>query len=83
MKEKNWELLALNEQVGQIGETGVAPMVTVSLVNVQQDSLMNKSETVNEVQLWLNIIKYENKMQWYKIDYNQVVVRITNWNQES
>ena len=33
MKEKNWELLVLNEQVGQIGETGVAPMVTVSLVN--------------------------------------------------
>ena len=30
MKEKNWELLVLNEQVGQIG---VAPMVTVSLVN--------------------------------------------------
>lgn len=59
MKEKNWELLVLNEQVGQIG---VAPMVTVSLVNVQQDSLMNKSETVNEVQLWLNMIKYENKM---------------------
>ena len=83
MKEKNWELLALNEQVGQIGETGVAPMVTVSLVNVQQDSLMNKSETVNEVQLWLNMIKYENKMQWYKIDYNQVVVHITNWNQEN
>lgn len=26
MKEKNWELLVLNEQVGQIG---VAPMVTV------------------------------------------------------
>lgn len=44
MKEKNWELLVLNEQVGQvgqIGEIGVAPMVTVSLVNVQQDSLMN------------------------------------------
>lgn len=59
MKEKNWELLVLNEQVGQIG---VAPMVTVSLVNVQQDSLMNKSETVNEVQLWLNMIKYDNKM---------------------
>ena len=59
MKEKNWELLVLNEQVGQIG---VAPMVTVSLVNVQQDSLMNKSETVNEVQLWLNMLKYENKM---------------------
>ena len=34
MKEKNWELLVLNEQVGQIGEIGVAPMVTVSLVNV-------------------------------------------------
>lgn len=83
MKEKNWEVLVLNEQVGQIGETGVAPMVTVSLVNVQQDSLMNKSETVNEVQLWLNMIKYENKMQWYKIDYNQVVVHITNWNQEN
>lgn len=49
-------------KVGQIGEIGVAPMVTVSLVNVQQDSLMNKSETVNEVQLWLNMIKYENKM---------------------
>lgn len=62
MKEKNWELLVLNEQVGQIGKIGVAPMVTVSLVNVQQDSLMNKSETVNEVQLWLNMIKYENKM---------------------
>ena len=62
MKEKNWELLVLNEQVGQIGETGVTPMVTVSLVNVQQDSLMNKSETVNEVQLWLNMIKYDNKM---------------------
>ena len=51
MKEKNWELLVLNEQVGQIGEIGVAPMVTVSLVNVQQDSLINKSEMVNEVQL--------------------------------
>ncbi len=59
MKEKNWELLVLNEQVGQIG---VAPMVTVSLVNVQQDSLINKSEMVNEVQLWLNMLKYENKM---------------------
>ena len=45
MKEKNWELLVLNEQVGQIG---VAPMVTVSLVNVQKDSLINKSEMVNE-----------------------------------
>ena len=63
MKEKNWELLVLNEQVGQIGEIGVAPMVTVSLVNVQQDSLINKSEMVNEVQLWLNMLKYENKMQ--------------------
>ena len=34
MKEKNWELLVLNEQVKQVGETSVAPMVTVSLVNV-------------------------------------------------
>ena len=59
MKEKNWELLVLNEQVGQIG---VAPMVTVSLVKVQKDSLINKSEMVNEVQLWLNMLKYENKM---------------------
>ena len=59
MKEKNWELLVLNVQVGQIG---VAPMVTVSLVNVQKDSLINKSEMVNEVQLWLNMLKYENKM---------------------
>lgn len=49
----------LNEHVEQIG---VAPMVTVSLVNVQQDSLINKSEMVNEVQLWLNMLKYENKM---------------------
>ena len=31
-------------------------------VNVQQDSLINKSEMVNEVQLWLNMLKYENKM---------------------
>ena len=55
-------VVVLNEQVGQIGEIGVAPMVTVSLVNVQQDSLINKSEMVNEVQLWLNMLKYENKM---------------------
>lgn len=34
MKEKNRELLVLNEQVKQVGETSVAPMVTVSLVNV-------------------------------------------------
>ena len=59
MKEKNRELLVLNEQVKQVGETSVAPMVTVSLVNVPArlfDKLVNKNR------VYSIMIKYDNKM---------------------
>ena len=59
MKEKHRELLVLNEQVKQVGETSVAPMVTVSLVNVPArlfDKLVNKNR------VYSIMIKYDNKM---------------------